>query len=83
MFDLTSSASADHSHQRDRFRTVVATLGPSPLRDVLTTIAYARDAAARTGATTAPDDRWGAVVAAADRAARDAAMEIRPRLRAA
>ena len=46
--------------QRDRFRSGVATLPPGPLRDVL----------ARTGATTATDDRWRAVVTAAERAVR-------------
>ena len=56
---------ADH---RDLFRSSVAALAPGPLRDVLTAVAYARDAAARFGATTPSDDRWRAVVAAAERA---------------
>jgi hypothetical protein len=60
----------DLPHQRDRFRSGVATLPPGPLRDVLTAVAYARDEAARTGATTATDDRWQAVVTAAERAVR-------------
>ena len=50
------------------FRSAVAALDPGPLRDVLTAVAYARDDAARTGATTAAADRWRAVVAAAERA---------------
>ena len=50
------------------FRSAVAALDDGPLRDVLTAVAYARDDAARTGATTASDDRWRAVVAAAERA---------------
>jgi hypothetical protein len=53
---------------RDRFRSAVAALPSGPLRDVLTAVAYARDAAARTGAGAAPDDRWRAVVAVAERA---------------
>lgn len=53
---------------RDRFRSAVGTLPPGPLRDVLTAVAYARDAAARTGAGAAPHDRWQAVVAVAERA---------------
>jgi len=60
----------DLPDQRDRFRSGVATLPPGPLRDVLTAVAYARDEAARTGATTATDDRWRAVVTAAERAVR-------------
>jgi hypothetical protein len=60
----------DLPDQRDRFRSGVATLPPGPLRDVLTAVAYARDEAARTGATTATDDRWQAVVTAAERAVR-------------
>jgi hypothetical protein len=67
---------------RDRFRTAVLALEPGPLRDVLVAVAYARDAAARTGAPAPPDDRWWAVVAAADRAVREVAAE-RPRLHAA
>jgi hypothetical protein len=61
---------------RDRFRSSVATLAPGPLRDVLTAIAYARDEAARSGAATASDDRWRAVVAAAERAARAAVTPV-------
>ena len=52
---------------RHAFRSAVATLDPGPLRDVLTAVAYARDDAARTGATTVSDDRWRAVVAVAER----------------
>ena len=58
----------DLPDQRDRFRSSVATLAPGPLRDVLIAVAYARDEAARNGATTASDDRWRAVVTAAERA---------------
>jgi hypothetical protein len=61
---------------RDRFRSSVATLAPGPLRDVLTAIAYARDEAARSAAATASDDRWRAVVAAAERAARAAVTPV-------
>ena len=53
---------------RDLFRSSVAALAPGPLRDVLTAVAYARDEAARFGATTPSDDRWRAVVTAAERA---------------
>jgi hypothetical protein len=53
---------------RDRFRSAVGALPPGPLRDVLTAVAYARDAAARAGSGAAPDDRWQAVVAVAERA---------------
>ena len=53
---------------RHAFRSAVAALDPGPLRDVLTAVAYARDEAARTGATSASDDRWRAVVTAAERA---------------
>lgn len=66
---------------RDHFRTTVTALPPGPLREVLTAVAYARDAAARTGTGAAPDDRWLAVVAAAERAVRTA--EFAPRLAAA
>ena len=52
---------------RHAFRSAVAALDPGPLRDVLTAVAYARDDAARTGATTVSDDRWRAVVAVAER----------------
>jgi hypothetical protein len=58
---------------RHTFRAAVAALAPGPLRDVLTAVAYARDEAARTGAATASDDRWRAVVAAAERAAQESA----------
>jgi hypothetical protein len=58
----------DLPDHRDRFRSSVAALAPGPLRDVLTAVAYARDGAARTGATTPSDDRWRAVVTAAERA---------------
>jgi hypothetical protein len=68
---------------RDRFRAAVAALPAGPLRDVLIAVAYARDAAARTGAGAAPDDRWRAVVAAAERAAEDATIEVTLRLVAA
>ena len=67
---------------RDSFRSAVAALPPGPLRDVLTAVAYARDAAARTGSGAVPDDRWRAVVAAAERAVR-AGTEFAPRLVAA
>ena len=65
-------AAVDQAAHRDRFRAAVAALPPGPLRDVLIAVAYARDAAVRTGGTTVPDDRWQAVVAVAERAARDA-----------
>ena len=52
---------------RHAFRSAVAALDPGPLREVLTAVAYARDDAARTGATTVSDDRWRAVVAVAER----------------
>ena len=64
---------ADH---RDLFRSSVAALAPGPLRDLLTAVAYARDGAARTGATTPPDDRWRVVVAAAERAVQQAAPSV-------
>jgi len=64
----------DLPDQRDRFRSSVATLAPGPLRDVLIAVAYARDEAARSGAATASDDRWRAVVTAAERAIRDVAI---------
>ncbi|MDT7580990.1 MAG: hypothetical protein QOK35_2254 [Pseudonocardiales bacterium] len=63
-------ASAAHA-DRDRFRSAVTALPPGPLRDVLTAVAYARDAAARSGTGAAPDDRWRAVVAVAERALQD------------
>jgi hypothetical protein len=68
---------------RDRFRAAVTALPAGPLRDVLVAVAYARDAAARAGVSTAPDDRWRAVVAAAERAAQEVALEFSPRLVAA
>jgi len=43
---------------------------------VLTAVAYARDDAARTGATTVADDRWRAVVAAAERAVAVATVPV-------
>ena len=82
MFDLARTTAADPA-DRDRFRTAVAALPAGPLRDVLTAVAYARDAAARTGGGTAPDDRWLAVVAAAERALRQPAAEFTPHLVAA
>jgi hypothetical protein len=76
-------APTEHA-DRDRFRSAVTALPPGPLRDVLTAVAYARDAAARTGATAAPDDRWRALVAAAERALLETAVtETLPRLVAA
>jgi hypothetical protein len=84
MPDLTLSAVVGHADGRNRFRDAVAGLPPGPLRDVLTAVAYARDAAARTGATAAPDDRWRALVAAAERALLETAVtETLPRLVAA
>jgi hypothetical protein len=68
---------------RDRFRSAVGALPAGPLRDVLTAVAYARDAAARAGTGSAPDDRWLAVVAAAERAVRNPAEGFTPRLVAA
>jgi hypothetical protein len=80
----TLSAVAGRADGRDRFRGAVAALPPGPLRDVLTAVAYARDAAARTGAAAAPDDRWQALVATAERALLEAAVtETLPRLVAA
>jgi hypothetical protein len=70
------TALTDLPDQRDRFRAGVTTLAPGPLRDLLIAVAYARDEAARTGATTAPDDRWRAVVAAAERAVGAAAPAV-------
>jgi hypothetical protein len=78
MVDTTPPA--DVTNGRDRFRDAVTALEPGPLRDVLVAVAYARDAAARTGAATAPDDRWRAVLTAADRAAQEAVAQVRPRL---
>ena len=82
MLDLARTMSAAHADQ-DQFRSAVAALPPGPLRDVLTTVAYARDAAARTGAGSVPDDRWLAVVAAAERAVRTPTARCTPRLVAA
>lgn len=84
MFDLTSPTTTA-GPDRDHFRSAVAALPAGPLRDVLTAVAYARDAAARTGTDAVPDDRWLAVVAAAERAvsAPDAAAEFTPHLVAA
>ena len=61
---------------RHAFRSAVAALDPGPLRDVLTAVAYARDDAARTGATTVSDDRWRAVLAAAERAVAVATVPV-------
>jgi hypothetical protein len=66
----------DLPDHRDQFRSSVAALAPGPLRDVLTALAYARDGAARTGATTPSDDRWRAVVAAAERAVRETTPSV-------
>jgi hypothetical protein len=63
-----TTAVTDLPDDRDRFRSSVAALAPGPLRDVLTAVAYARDGAARTGAPAPSDDRWWAVVTAAERA---------------
>ena len=73
-----TTVATDLPDHRDRFRSSVAALAPGPLRDVLTAMAYARDGAARTGATTPSDDRWRAVVAAAERAVREAVQEAGP-----
>ena len=66
----------DLPDQRDRFRSSVATLAPGPLRDVLIAVAYARDEAARSGTATASDDRWRAVVAAAERAVQETTPSV-------
>ena len=63
-----TTVATDLPDHRDLFRSSVVALAPGPLRDVLTAVAYARDGAARVGATTPSDDRWRAVVAAAERA---------------
>jgi hypothetical protein len=76
-------AGAARDADRDSFRNAIAALPPGPLRDVLTAVAYARDAAARSGPGAVPDDRWRAVVAAAERAVRTAGTEYAPRLVAA
>jgi hypothetical protein len=84
MLDLARPAAAGAAGaDRDRFRAAVAALPPGPLRDVLIAVAYARDAAARTGASAAPDDRWQAIVVAAERAAWEATPGFAPRLAAA
>lgn len=75
MHDHALAPFAEHA-DRDSFRHAVATLPPGPLRDVLTAVAYARDAAARTGDGAAPHDRWRAVVAVAERAVH---TELTPR----
>src|SRR3954468_15452794 len=77
-------AAAPHA-DRDRFRSAVGALPPGPLRDVLTAVAYARDAAARAGTGAAPDDRWQAVVAVAERAVQstEPAPRRRPAVRTA
>jgi hypothetical protein len=82
MFDLARTTAAAYA-DRDQFRSAVVALPPGPLRDVLTAVAYARDAAARAGTDSAPDDRWLAVVAAAERAVRTPAEGFTPRLVAA
>ena len=79
MPNLAPPVAADDA-DRDHFRSAVASLAPGPLRDVLTAVAYARDAVARTGSGAVPDDRWRAVVAVAERAARDAGPEFTARL---
>jgi hypothetical protein len=63
---------------RDRFRGAVIALPPGPLRDVLIAVAYGRDAAARAGTSSAPDDRWTALVAVAERAVLEAGRHERP-----
>ena len=84
MPDHTLPAVAGRADGRDCFRDAVAGLPPGPLRDVLVAVAYGRDAAARTGATAAPDDRWQALVATAERALLEAAVtQVMPRLVAA
>jgi hypothetical protein len=70
----------DLPDHRDRFRSGVATLAPGPLRDVLIAVAYARDEAARTGSATVSDDRWRAVLAAAERAVQASAAPVPLRL---
>ena len=75
MPEPTSSA-AVHADGRDHFRAAVAALPAGPLRDVLVAVAYARDAAARAGASAAPDDRWLALVAVAERAVREAGIDV-------
>jgi hypothetical protein len=77
---MSTSNTLDGPDHRDRFRSAVVALDPGPLRDVLTAVAYAWDEAARTGLSVAPDDRWRAVLAAAERAVGEVAAP--PRLRA-
>ncbi len=67
-----SSAGTD----RDRFRAAVVALPPGPLREVLTAVAYARDAAARTGGPAVPEDRWVALVAVAERVLQPEVTEL-------
>jgi hypothetical protein len=82
MHDLALTAAAARA-DRDCFRDAVLALPPGPLRDVLTAVAYGRDAAARGGTSAAPDDRWQALVAVAERAALDASADFTLRLVAA
>lgn len=82
MPELTLSA-AQRPDRRHQFRSAVAALPAGPLRDVLTAVSYGRDAAARTGTAAAPDDRWLALVAAAERALLEATDDALPRLVAA
>jgi hypothetical protein len=74
MPDLTRSTAVASADGRDRFRGAVAALPPGPLRDVLTAVAYGRDAAARVGSAALPDDRWTALVAVAERAVLQASV---------
>jgi hypothetical protein len=74
--DLVLPDAVDRTHGRDTFRAAVGSLDAGPLRDLLTAVAYARDEAARTGSTTAPAERWSAVVAAAERAVHRAATDL-------
>jgi hypothetical protein len=66
--ELTAPVGMDRVDSRDSFRVAVGALGPGPLRELLTAVAYARDEAARTGSATVSTGRWTAVVAAAERA---------------
>ena len=77
---LTTPSLSITADPRHAFRSAVAALDPGPLRDVLTAVAYARDEAARMGAATTSDDRWRAVVAAAERAVQAAAVPTPLRL---
>jgi hypothetical protein len=74
--DLVLPGAVDRTGGRDAFRAAVGALDPGPLRELLTAVAYARDEVARSGSTTAPAERWSAVVAAAERAVRAAAAEV-------